>query len=94
MGCTEPLKRGVGAPQQCPLESLASCLCHSMLTCGFTFRRLIAMTQVPSCSAYCIYDSTSATAVMQFRKKFGLASSEVFDAQAASMLLAVALDDG
>eukprot|EP00729_Bicosta_minor_P014185 gene14185-16945_t len=29
-----------------------------------------------------------------FRKKFGLASSEVFDAQAASMLLAVASDDG
>ena len=26
MGCTDPLKRGVGAPHQCPLESVASYL--------------------------------------------------------------------
>ena len=35
MGCTDPLRRGVGAPHQCPLESVA---CHFMLTCGCTFR--------------------------------------------------------
>ena len=35
MRCTDPLRRGVGAPHQCPLESVA---CHVMLTCGFTFR--------------------------------------------------------
>ena len=28
MGCTDPLRRGVGAPHQCPLESVASYLCH------------------------------------------------------------------
>ena len=26
MGCTDPLRRGVGAPHQCPLESVASYL--------------------------------------------------------------------
>ena len=30
---------------QCPLESVASCPRHCMLTCGCTFRRLITMTQ-------------------------------------------------
>ena len=29
MGCTDPLKRGVGAPHQCPLESVASYLIHA-----------------------------------------------------------------
>ena len=36
MGCTDPLRRGVGAPHQCPLESVASYQCHFMLTCGCT----------------------------------------------------------
>ena len=30
--------KGVGAPHQCPLDSVASYLCHFMLTCGCTFR--------------------------------------------------------
>ena len=29
MGCTDPLRRGVGAPHQCPLESVASYLIHA-----------------------------------------------------------------
>ena len=41
MGCADPLegprrpRRGVGAPHRYPLESVASYLCHFMLTCGF-----------------------------------------------------------
>ena len=31
MGCTDPLRRGVGAPHQCPLESAAGYLCHFIL---------------------------------------------------------------
>ena len=31
-------RRGVGAPHQCPLESVASYLCHCMLTRSCTFR--------------------------------------------------------
>ena len=38
MGCTDPLRRGVGAPHQCPLDSVASYLCHFMLMCGCTIR--------------------------------------------------------
>ena len=29
MGCTDPLKRGVGAPHQCPLRSVASYLIYA-----------------------------------------------------------------
>ena len=29
MGCTDPLGRGVGAPHQCPLESVASYLIYA-----------------------------------------------------------------
>ena len=29
MGCTDPLKRGVGAPHQCPLGSVASYLIYA-----------------------------------------------------------------
>ena len=34
MGCTDLLRRGVGAPHQCSLGSEASYLCHFMLTCA------------------------------------------------------------
>ena len=43
MWCTDPLRMEVGAPHQCPLDSVAGYLCHFMLTCGRTFRWLIAM---------------------------------------------------
>ena len=33
MGCADPLRRGADAPHQCPLGSVASHLCHFMLTC-------------------------------------------------------------
>ena len=33
MGCADPLLRRVGVIHQCPLESVASYYCHSMLTC-------------------------------------------------------------
>ena len=33
MGAPRPLRRGVGAPHQRPLEPVASYLCHFMLTC-------------------------------------------------------------
>ena len=32
MGCTDLLRRGIGAPHQCPLKSAASFLCYFMLT--------------------------------------------------------------
>ena len=35
MGCTDPLRREVGAPHPCPPESVT---CHCMLTCGCTSR--------------------------------------------------------
>ena len=37
-GVHQPPSKGVGAPHQCPLGSVASYLCHFMLTCGCTFR--------------------------------------------------------
>ena len=33
MGCTDPLIKGVSAPHQYLLESVASYLCHFVLTC-------------------------------------------------------------
>lgn len=38
MGCTDLPYTGVGTFNQCPPKSVASYLCHIMLTCGITFR--------------------------------------------------------
>lgn len=86
MGCADPFttKGWVGEPRQCPLEceSVASYLCHFVLTCGCTFRTTQAEAVFAAYLGRGRQDHAYGKHAYTF-EQFGLSKSEVRSATKA-----------